>query len=283
MSSVWHEIFTFLQGVGLRDIIDIFVVAVFFYYILSAIKGSRAMQIVQGLIALILLLGIAYFAQMRTFSYLLNGILVSTLVALPVVFQPELRRALMRLGQQSILPVQGPKRLGQEDLAHVIDEITFAALSMSMARIGALIVIERETGLREIKETGQPVDGIVSAKLLHTIFFPKTPLHDGAAIISGNRVDSAACILPVTDSVVDARLGTRHRAAMGISEQTDAVVVVVSEETGEIRIVHEGAFSSPFSDEVKIKNLLNKLLVADITKSKVTRIQSNSEKSAGSK
>ncbi len=268
------RIYSILRDITYLDFIDVLLVSIFFYYILLLIKGTRAPQILQGLVALLVLQGGAYLAQLETLSYLLNGILVSTVVALPVVFQPELRRALTRLGQQGLIASNGARELGQEEEKHIIDEIAFAAYNLSTTRFGALIVLEQETGLQEIIETGQMVNGIISAKLLQTIFRPKTPLHDGAVIIQGNKLTAAACYLPLTESVVDSRFGTRHRAAIGITEQSDAIVVVVSEETGEIRIARDGVFSQPMTEEVQVCKALNKELMEETNKEQ-KRILSN--------
>lgn len=265
------SLYAFIQDLTYLDLIDVLLVSVFFYYILLALKWTRAIQILQGLLALFVLQGIAYFFQLQTLSYILNGILVSTMVALPVVFQPELRRALSRLGQQGqIIGSTAIKEVGSEELKSIIDEIAFAAVNLSDTRFGALIVIERETGLQEIIDTGQLVKGVISAKLLHTIFWPKTPLHDGAVVIRGDMIFAAACYLPLTDSTIDSRFGTRHRAAMGISEQTDAVIVVVSEETGEIRIARDGAFSQPMTEEAQVRKALSRELL--LSKSRKTEI-----------
>ena len=256
-----NSFYAFLQDLTYLDLIDVLLVSVFFYYILLALKWTKAIQILQGLLALFVLQGIAYIFQLQTLSYILNGILVSTMVALPVVFQPELRRALSRLGQQGgIIGSTAIKEVDGTELKSMIDEIAFAAVNLSGTRFGALIVLDRETGLQEIIDTGQLIKGVISAKLLQTIFWPKTPLHDGAVIIRGNEILAAACYLPLTDSVVDSRFGTRHRAAIGISEQTDAVIVVVSEETGEIRIARDGIFSQPMTEEAQVRKALSREL-----------------------
>lgn len=257
---MYSSISSIIREFSYWDLLDVLIVSGFFYCILLAIKGTRAVQILQGLVALFMLRGMAYILQLQTLSYLLNGILVSTVVALPVVFQPELRRALTRLGMPGILSPSEDNTVDKEDLTKSIDEIAFAASNLSTIHFGALIVLERETGLQEVIETGQIVKGIISANLLQTIFRPKTPLHDGAVIIKNNRIWAAACYLPLTDSVLDSRFGTRHRAAMGISEQSDAVIVVVSEETGEVRIAHNGAFGPAMTEEAQIRKALYKEL-----------------------
>lgn len=269
------EIAQFFQDVTLRDFFDVALVTFCLYYLLLALRGTRAVQILQGLAVLVTLLAIAYLARLQTLTYLLNGVLVSTAVALPVVFQPELRRTLMRLGQQGLLSPGALRNLGKEELCRLVDEVSFAASNLSLARFGALVVLEQDTGLEEIIETGQTIRGTVSAKLLQTIFQPKTPLHDGAVVTRGTQLVAAACYLPLTEQVVDARFGTRHRAALGITEQTDAVVVVVSEETGEVRIAHEGRFSRPMTEEVDIRKSLNQLLVAEIYRGRAARARAS--------
>lgn len=268
-----QELGRFFQDVQPRDIFDVALVALCLYYLLLAIRGTRAVQILQGLSILVFLLVLAHAARLQTLIWLLNGLLVSAAVAMPVVFQPELRRTLMRLGQQGLLSPGALRSLGKEELSQLIDEVAFAASNLSLARFGALVVLEQETGLEEIIETGQPIRGATSAKLLQTIFHPKTPLHDGAVVVRGTELVAAACYLPLTEQVVDARFGTRHRAALGITEQTDAVVVVVSEETGEVRVAHEGKFSRPFSEEADIRKTLNQLLVAEIYRGRSTRVR----------
>lgn len=266
-----ERVYALLRDVTYWDFIDVILVSVFFYYILLLIKGTRALQILQGIGALLLLQGLAYIARLQTLSYILNGILVSTLVALPVVFQPELRRALTRLGQRGLISSNGISEIRQEELKRIIDEIALAAYNLSTTRFGALIVLEQETGLQEVVETGQIVDGFISAKLLQTIFRPKTPLHDGAVVIRDGRLLAGACYLPLTDSVVDSRFGTRHRAAIGITEQSDAIVVVVSEETGEIRIAKDGAFSQPMIEEAQVRKALARELMSEWNKEKQRR------------
>ncbi len=262
LNSLFQEFFLSIRELGLRDLIDVTVMAIFYYYVLLAIRSTRALQIVQGIVALLVLTGIAFFFQLQMLSYVLNGILVTTVVALPVVFQPELRRALMRLGQQGILQNRSMSQLDKAVLDRLVDEVAFACFNLSLANYGALIVLEQHSGLQEVVETGQVVHGTISAKLLQTIFHPKTPLHDGAVVIRGEYLEAAACYLPLTDSVVDARFGTRHRAAIGISEQSDAIVVVVSEETGEMRIAREGRFTTPMTEEHQLRAALNRMLIS---------------------
>ncbi len=273
ISAFWRGVHSVVANFDLFDIVDIAVVGVFFYYVLLAIRGTRAVQIVQGIFALLIMWAIANLLDLKSLSYILGAVLVSTVVGLPVVFQPELRRTLMRLGQQGLLHNTALVRLDKEDLDRLVDEIAFACFNLSLTNYGALIVLERETGLQEVVESGQLVRSIVSAKLLQTIFYPKTPLHDGAVIIRGKTLEAAACYLPLTDSIIDTRFGTRHRAAIGISEQSDAVVVVVSEETGEMRIASEGRFSAPMQEEEQLRAALNKILTSDQQKNRVPAVK----------
>lgn len=259
-NSILQEILANFLDVSVRDVIDVVLISVLYYYALLAIRGTRAVQILHGILALLVLAGFANIFKMYTLSYVLNGVMVSTVVALPVVFQPELRRALMHLGQSHLLHNRVSEEVATSDVEHIVSEIAFACFNLSLSNYGALIVWERGTGLQEIVETGQTVRGVISAKLLQTIFFPNTPLHDGAVVIRGKQVEAAACYLPLTDSVVDARFGTRHRAAIGISEQSDAIVIVVSEETGEMRIAREGKFSSPVTEESQLRTALSHAL-----------------------
>lgn len=261
LQNFLHDVLAELLDFGLIDVLDILVVAVFFYYILLAIRGTRAVQIVQGIVALLLIWAAASVCNLHTLNYLLSAFLLSMLVGVPVVFQPELRRALMRIGQNGLLHTTPVDQLDQTDVTTLVDEIAFASFNLSSTNYGALIVLEQETGLKEVVETGQLIRSIVSAKLLQTIFHPNTPLHDGAVVIRGKVLEAAACYLPLTESAIDSRLGTRHRAAMGISEQTDAIVVVVSEETGEMRIAREGRFTAPMTEEEQLRTALSKMLI----------------------
>ncbi len=250
----------FIRQVGWRDILDVAFVAIGLYYLLLALKGTRGVQIMQGVLFLLALLLIAHTARLPTTIWLLQGFLVSVAVALPVIFQPELRRALMRLGQQGILPTSNFTRLPKADLNRLIDDLAYVGSALGQLRQGALVVLERETGLQEFVERGESIHGRVSTKLLQSIFNPASPLHDGAVILRGADLVAAACYLPLSDASLNK--GTRHRAALGISEQSDAVVMVVSEETGETRIAHEGELSKPYTEQADIKKALAKFLLA---------------------
>ncbi|MEW6282223.1 MAG: diadenylate cyclase CdaA [Candidatus Eremiobacterota bacterium] len=251
----------FITQVTLRDLIDVAFVALGLYYLLLALKGTRGVQIMQGVLFLLGLLLLAHLFRLKTMIWMLQGFLVSVAVALPVIFQPELRRALMRLGQQGMLPAATLNRLGREELGRLVDELAFTASTLGHNRHGALIVLERETGLQEFIEKGQPINGHMSAKLLQSVFHRTSPLHDGAVILRGWDLVAAGCYLPLSDAAINPKFGTRHRAALGLSEQSDAVVLVVSEETGEVRIAAEGELGKPMLEEPEIKQALARHLL----------------------
>ncbi len=258
-----------ISHITLRDVADIFIVAFFLYYFLSLIKGTRAVQILQGVGVLLLILLASYLLKLEALQWLLRYFLITIAVAIPIVFQPELRRALGAIGRRGVFPSLAPM-LERESIARIVDEISWASSILSQAKIGALIVIERNTGLQEFIETGVIVDGEISSKLLLSIFMPKSPLHDGAVILRGTKVVAASCYLPLSEDIPGSSqsdLGTRHRAAVGITEQTDAVVVVVSEETGDISIARNGKLTK-VSDEEALKKILMSVYSLDASSGK---------------
>ncbi|MFQ5679672.1 MAG: diadenylate cyclase CdaA [Gemmatimonadota bacterium] len=229
------EWFRFLS-VGWKDLFEILLVAYLIYRILVLWTGTRAFQILFGLVLLVAVYALAQLLELDLITYILSQVFTYGVFVLIVVFQPELRSALARLGQSRLWRI-----LPRVQRVDVVEEITTAAERLSRAKIGAIIAIERDVGLGEYAETGTPISAQVSADLLTTIFTPYSPLHDGAAIIRGDQIVAAGCILPLTQfPISDKTLGTRHRAAIGLSEETDAYVVVVSEETSLISLAHRG-------------------------------------------
>jgi len=222
----------------LRDAIDILIVAYVVYRVIHSIQGTRATTLVKGLAIVFASSVVARALSLRTVSWLLDQATTLFLVALPVVFYPELRRGLEQLGRGQLFGWMTGRGEGQQafDLEAVIE----ACGRLSAKKTGALIVLQRQVGLHEFMETGIKLDAVISAELLLNVFEPNSPLHDGAVIISGGRIASAGCVLPLTDSQLRGGLGTRHRAAVGMSEQTDAVIIVVSEETGTISLAVGG-------------------------------------------
>lgn len=220
-------------------LLDVLLVTLVFYWLLFLLRGTQAVQLLRGIIILVLLIGLlSTIRELRAFGWLVRSAVPALLVSIPVIFQPELRRALERLGRTGSL-LTTPGR--EQKMGQVIEGIAAACQVLSERRHGALIVLERETGLREYIDTGVGMDAAVTPALLETIFFPNTALHDGAVIIRGDRIVAAACVLPLIENLSGERnLGTRHRAALGVTVGTDAVSVVVSEETGIISIAHNG-------------------------------------------
>lgn len=229
-----------LSTIGVLDVIDIAVVAYFLYTLYHMLIHTRAATLIKGLFILLVILMCSKWANLHVISWLLEKGMTVILVALPVVFQPELRRALEQIGRSRWL-TKGGNELDDAEVNDVLNAVTNASVDMSRRKVGALMVFERNTGLEERIETGIAIDGILSEALLLNIFEKDTPLHDGAVIIRGNRVVAATCLLPLTENRnLSRELGTRHRAAIGVTEQSDAIVVVVSEETGTISIARNG-------------------------------------------
>lgn len=222
-----------------RNLLDIALVTLIFYGLLQLFRGTQAVQLVRGILVIVLATAVVnQVVQLTAFRWLLANTAAVVLIAIPVIFQPELRRALERVGRTAPLFV---RRNDNTTTQTVINEVVKAVEQMSDRHTGALIVFEGNTGLGEYIDRGVPVDSEVSSELLTTIFFPNTALHDGAVIIVGERVAAASCVLPLTQrELSDSQLGTRHRAAIGITEQADALSVVVSEETGTISVARNG-------------------------------------------
>ncbi len=222
---------------SLLSLLDILLVALIFYGILRMFQGTQAVSLLRGILFVVLIATLAA-SRLTAFNWLVRNSLPMILVAIPVIFQPELRRALERLGRTGTLI----GRASRENIVQrVIFELVAAVEMLARERTGALIVIEGTTGLEEYMESGERLDAKVSARLLTTLFFPGTSLHDGAVILRGDQIVAAGCVLPLTARVLaDNSLGTRHRAAAGITEQNDALAIVVSEETGIISVARNG-------------------------------------------
>ncbi|HET7700386.1 MAG TPA: diadenylate cyclase CdaA [Candidatus Limnocylindria bacterium] len=248
------------QCCGWNNLLDIIIVAIFVYYILVLIRGTRAVQLLLGVLVLVGIYGLAVLLKLELTKFFLQALFAFGLIAIAVVFQPELRRALGRIGQLGPLNrLLAP--LPEEEVEHVVDELVRAALLISEAHHGALVVMERATGLQDYSETGVPVHGTLTAELLASIFMTRSPLHDGAVIVRGGQIVAAACLLPLEDTQDRSahRYGMRHRAALSISAQTDAVVVVVSEETHAISVASNGRMIGGL-DEERLRRVLTSLL-----------------------
>ncbi len=252
-----QEVLWVLQNLSLADAIDISIVALLFFALSFFFRGTQAMALFRGLLFLIVgLIIVAGALRLQALSWLLSNALTVLAVAIPVIFQPELRRALEQIGRGGVLfNKQTPETVRD----HVIAEICEAAGKLSERRHGALIVLQRNSGLQEYIRTGVMLDSQVTSDLLLTIFWPKTELHDGAAIIDNNgRIAAAAAVLPLTASrnLPDPKMGTRHRASLGISEVGDAICVVISEETGKIGVTNGGRMVSRL-DVDRLRTILN--------------------------
>lgn len=243
MTALWDTIQTALWNVfhrpGLSDIIDILIVTVIIYFLLMLTRQTRASAVLKGLVVLLIATFVSDLLGLTALNWLLMSVVNNGAVVLVILFQPEIRKALEQLGRGA---VRENSHAGEgEDQARIIDEIIQCMTDLSRRRVGALIVFEQKTGLKDVIETGTAVDARISAPLLENIFEPNTPLHDGAVVIRGTRVVAGACILTLTEGRgISRELGTRHRAAIGISETTDAIVLIVSEETGIMSMARGG-------------------------------------------
>lgn len=238
-----NQILEIFLNIGMRDIIDMTIVAFVFYKLFMLIRETRAEQLIKGLLILLIATKLSEWAKLYVINYLLRNTMTLGLIALLIVFQPELRRALEYLGRSKLLS-KSIVELADEELDRKIKEITDAVASLSRQKIGALIILEREIGINDVIETGTLIVGKISSSLLINIFIPNTPLHDGAVVIRGDKIMAAGCFLPLSENPnLSKELGTRHRAGIGITENSDAIAIMVSEETGAISIAREGKLS----------------------------------------
>jgi len=236
LPSGFHGI---LSTITMLDVLDIFIVAVILYKVYEMLQDTRAITLVKGVLVLLGVTILCSWLELHVMSWLLQKSVTLLFVALPIVFQPELRRALEHLGQGKFLAPS--VTLDDDEARSVVNELAKAVKVLSTNKIGALLVIERDMGLNDISGTGIQIDGLVTADFLMNVFIPNTPLHDGAAVIRGKRLIAAGCLLPLTENrSLSTELGTRHRAAIGLSEQCDALIVVVSEETGTVSVAENG-------------------------------------------
>ncbi len=247
-------------------ILDIVLVTIIFYALLSVIRGTQADQLVRGILILLLAaVVIGYFFQLTIFNWLLVSSLPALLLAVPVIFQPEIRRALEQLGRTGSLmthPFSSLQASDDSSTDKVINTIIEACIRLSERRHGALMVIERSTGLEEYVQTGAELDAELTSDLLAQVFFPRTPLHDGAVIIRGSRLVAARVLLPLSENTrLDPDVGTRHRAAVGITEQSDGLSVVVSEETGAISVALNGRLMRKLTTE-RLRSMLRTAFAA---------------------
>lgn len=251
-----------LQTVELKDIIDILVVSYAIYKLIQLVRETRAEQLLKGFIAILVISRISAALNLYTVSWVINNLLTVGMVLIIVVFQPELRRIFEKLGRSNNL--LSFNKIDNEQAKFKSEELTNAVASLARQKIGALIVIERKVGLSDIAESGTLINGKLSSELLINIFIPNTPLHDGAVIINDDKIVAAGCFLPLTnDPTLSQEMGTRHRAALGMSEKSDAFIIVVSEETGTISVVENGVISRYMDPESLKQSLFNIFIKMD--------------------
>lgn len=235
-----QDLMEIIRNIGMRDIADMAIVAFVFYKLYMLIRETRAEQLIKGIVVLLLATQLSEWLQLHAINWILRNTMTVGLIALLIVFQPEMRRALEYIGRTKFL-TKSIVDIEHEEINMMVEEIVEAAGSLSRQKIGALMVLEKDTGLNEVVETGTPINGKISRGLLINIFMPNTPLHDGAVVIRKSQILAAGCFLPLTESNnLSKDLGTRHRAGIGITERSDAIVAIVSEETGAISIAENG-------------------------------------------
>ena len=247
----------FFSSIGVTDVIDIVATSVLIYYVLLLIRGTRAVQIVTGVFILAGLWALANLLHLYLLAAILQLLFIASAVTLPIIFQPELRRALEQIGRGGLLHIgdESSDWIRSEDKA--ITTLAHASFLLSRNKLGGLIVLEQQSGLKEFVESGTLLNADLSAELLLAIFMPRSPLHDGAVIIRENVLEAAGCFLPLAEQrLAERRVGTRHRAALGLTEQTDAVVIIISEESGAISIAREGKLSRPVEEESRLIKML---------------------------
>ena len=271
-------------------ILDIAIVIFLIYCFLKVVKGSRAWQLIKGIALLIVVTWISGLLNLKILNWILTGIMNLGVIAIIVIFQPELRRGLEQLGTNKLTKFFGIDKDLATKTKEDIYKVVIAATELAKAKTGALIVIERDIKIQDIIAGGIPLNADVSPQLLVNIFEPKTPLHDGAVVISGNKIAAAACVLPLADDKDIAKeLGTRHRAAIGISKESDSIVVVVSEETGKISIAKDGTLIADVREDtlkkILISNVVTKRFAVEKKerKNKIMQIRENLRNSANDK
>ncbi len=242
------------SSISFTDILDVVLMTFIIYQILKFFRNTKAIQVLKGVAILIIALAVASWIGLPTVTWILSSVFTSGIVVIVVIFQPELRRTLENLGRGHFADTDGD--LNKED---IIGEFVSAAEHLSRRRVGALMVFAQKSDLKDIIATGTPLDAKVSCGLIENIFEPNTPLHDGATVICGSKITAAGCFLPLSEnSSIEKTLGTRHRAALGMSERSDAVVVIVSEETGVISVAHNGNLRR-YLDLKSLKELLEEV------------------------
>lgn len=269
LERIFDYLGKFVQLINVTDIIDIIIVAILIYQILKMIRETRTMQLVKGIAILLVVLQVSTWLNFTVINYILRNIMQVGLFMVVVIFQPELRSMLEKVGHSKVgkLIDFSNIQMDEEAMQKVIGELVSATVSLSQSKTGALIVLERETKLSDVGDTGAILNAEITAALLENIFVPNTPLHDGAVIVRDDRIYSAGCVLPLTSNKnLSRELGTRHRAAIGVSEVSDCVVLVVSEETGKISIAINGTLTRNLNENT-LKNAIERALIKHVKNS----------------
>ncbi len=260
LQNLYHTVMNQVALLRFTDLIDILVVSYLVYKSLRFIRDTKTVQLLKGVALLFVVMQTSYFLHLNTLHYILSNVLQVGLIALVVVFQPELRRVLEHVGRTNVGKWFNSSGEIDQEAEQTIREIARGAQAMANNRVGALIVVENGDNIDALISSGIKVQAKTSSELLENIFEPNTPLHDGAVVIRNNRVEMATCVLPLSQNPnIRKELGTRHRAGIGISEESDAVVVIVSEETGNISIAHKGMLNTGFGEET-LRNRIMELL-----------------------
>jgi len=255
--------------IRINDYIDILIIAFLTYKITAFFKNTRSVQVLKGLVILVVALQLSELLRLNTVNFLLQNVLQAGLMAVIILFQPEIRNALSKMGRKNLSFFNFEEDALKDEIRNTIHAVSQSEKRLSEKKIGALIVIEKTTKIMDIVRTGITLDSRVSAELLNNIFYPKAPLHDGAVIISKNRIVAASCFLPLSQNdSLDSALGTRHRAGIGISETSDCVVVIVSEETGKISLATDGGLHRNLNWQMLEEALKNLLIKEEKTISK---------------
>ena len=270
MEKIFNSITSSITDFRWIDVIDIVILAVVIYWLLKLTSKTRAMQVLKGLGIILLATWVTGFLELVGITWLLNYVVNAGALLIVIIFQPELRRALARIGRGRFDLVSSQSTYAQES----VDRILHAVLSLSKKRIGALIVFERKTGLKDVIESGTRIGAEISSELIENLFFVNSPLHDGAVIIREDRIEAAGCFLPLSENKqIGQELGTRHRAALGVSEVSDSMTLVVSEETGVISVAQDGTLIR-YLDSKALKDLLEEVfMIKQDTKPRGIRIK----------
>lgn len=270
MEQLFDAIKNSIADFGILDVIDILLLAFVIYWLLKLTSKTRAMQVLKGLGVILIAAWITEFLGLVGITWLLNYVLTAGVLLIVIIFQPELRRALARIGRGRIDLTSSQSALAQEN----VDGVLHAILNLSKGRVGALIVFERKTGLKDVIESGTIIGATISSELIENLFYSGSPLHDGAVIIREGVIEAAGCFLPLSENKqIGQELGTRHRAALGVSEVSDSVTFVVSEETGVISVAQDGKLIR-YLDSKAIKDILEEIyMIKQTTKNKGLRLK----------